>query len=137
MKAILDTNIVLDVLLDRRPFAKAAVEIFALAEQSRINGMLCATTITTMHYLLRTAFSKQEARQLTSKLLGLFDIAAVNRHVIERTLGSPIRDFEDAVLSEAGQLAGADCIITRNPRDFHRCPLRIFDPDEFLAISRI
>ncbi len=136
MKAILDTNIVLDVLLDRRPFAKAAAEIFALTEQSQIGGMLCATTITTMHYLLRTAFSKQEARQLISKLLSLFEIAAVNRHVIERALSNPMRDFEDAVLSEAGQLAGADCIITRNPKDFRRSPLRVFDPAEFLAISR-
>ncbi len=135
MKVIIDTNVVLDVLLDRRPFAKAAAEIFALAEQSRIDGALCATTITTIHYLLTAAFSRQEARELLSKLLGLFDVAPVNRHVIERALVSGIRDFEDAVLSAAGQSAGADCIITRNPKDFRGCPLTVFDPAEFLAVS--
>lgn len=136
MKAILDTNIVLDVLLERRPFVEPAAKMFGLAEHNQFNGMLCATTVTTVHYLLSQAFPREEARQVLSKLLSLFDVAAVNRHVIERALDSGIRDFEDAVLSEAGQLAGAECIITRNARDFRKSPLRILDPAEFLANFR-
>lgn len=132
MKVILDTNVVLDVLFDRRPFAEAAAGIFSLAERSRINGMLCAATITTVHYLLGRVFSREEARQLLSKLLSLSDIAAVNRHVVERDLGSTIRDFEDAVLSEAECLAGAEYVLTRNARGFMNSPLRVFDPAEFL-----
>lgn len=133
MKAILDTNIVLDVLLNRRPFAEPAAAVFGLAEQSRFSGMLCATTVTTVHYLLSQTFANGEARQLLSKLLSLFGIAAVNRHVIERALRSGIDDFEAAVLSEAAVLAGAECIITRNARDFRKSPLKILDAAEFLA----
>lgn len=133
MKVILDTNIVLDVLLGRRPFAEPAAEIFGLAEQSQIGGMLCATTITTIDHLLGQALPEKDARQTLWKLLSLFEVAAVNRLVIERALRSRIRDFEDAVLDEAGQLAGAECIITRNARDFLRSPLKILDPREFLA----
>jgi predicted nucleic acid-binding protein len=134
LKAVLDTNIVLDVLLDRHPFSGPAAKIFGWAERSEFSGLLCATTVTTVHYLLSQAFSSRETRQLLSKLLSLFGVAAVNRHVIERALSSSIRDFKDAVLSEAGELAGAECIITRNARDFRKSPLRILDPAEFLAI---
>ena len=133
MKVILDTNIVLDVLLERRPFAAPAAKIFSLAERSEVSGMLCATTITTIDTLLSQALPKEDARQTLWKLLSLFEVAAVNRLVIERALHSKIPDFEDAVLDEAGQLAGAACIITRNAKDFHHSPLQVLDATEFLS----
>jgi hypothetical protein len=57
----------------------------------------------------------------------------VNRPVIERALRSKIRDFEDAVLDEAGQMAGVDSVVTRNTKDFAGSTLNVFDPNEFLA----
>lgn len=57
----------------------------------------------------------------------------MNRPVIERALGSKIHDFEDAVLDEAGQMAGVDSIVTRNTKDFAGSALKVFDPEEFLA----
>ena len=81
MKVILDTNIVLDVLLDRKPFAGPAAQIFSLAERSKIRGMLCATTITTIDYLLSQALPGKDARQTLRNLLSLFEVAAVDRFV--------------------------------------------------------
>ena len=63
MKVILDTNVVLDVLLARQPFALAAAKIFALAEQSRIQAWVCATTVTTIDYLLLQSLSRKKARK--------------------------------------------------------------------------
>ncbi len=137
MKIILDTNIVLDVLLRRKPFAEPAAGIFSLAERSEIDGVLCATTITTIDYLLTQSLSRGDARQTLWKLLSLFGVAAVNRLVIERALRSRIRDFEDAVLDEAAQLAGASYIITRNRKDFSHSPLSVVDPAEFLSQFRV
>ena len=136
MKIVLDTNVVLDVLLERKPFSGPAARIFGLAEQSEITGILCATTVTTIDYLLNQSTSPAAARQILWNLLSLFEVAAVNRLVIERALRSAIRDFEDAIIDEAGQLAGADCIVTRNGQDFLRSPLRVLDPREFLAQFR-
>jgi hypothetical protein len=65
-----------------------------------IDGFLCATTITTTHYLLTQSLPTSKARDALRKLITLFEIAAVNRPVIERALGSKIIDFEDAVLEE-------------------------------------
>ena len=129
----MDTNIVLDVLLEREAFVTAAVDIFALAEQSRIDAFLCATTITTIDYLLTQCLPASTARNALRKLISLFAIATVNRPVIERALGSKIKDFEDAVLDEAGQMAGVDSIVTRNTKDFAGSALKVFEPSEFLA----
>ncbi len=133
MRAILDTNVVLDVLLAREPFARGAVAIFCLAEESRIDAFLCATTITTVDYLLTRSLPVSKARDALRKLIGLFEIATVNRPVIERALESKIHDFEDAVLDEAGQMAGVTAIVTRNTKDFAGSALKVFEPSEFLA----
>ena len=133
MKVIVDTNVILDVLLGREPFLKPAVDVFCLVEESRIDAFLCATTITTIDYLLLQALPASKARDALRKLISLFEIATVNRPVIERALGSKIQDFEDAVLHEAGQMAGADSVVTRNTKDFIGAALKIFEPNEFLA----
>ena len=133
MRVLVDTNVVLDVLLEREPFVQAAVNVFCLAEQSRIDAFLCATTITTIDYLLIQSLPASKARDALRKLITLFEIATVNRPVIERALGSKIHDFEDAVLDEAGQMAGVDSIITRDTKEFAGSALKVFEPLEFLA----
>jgi len=133
LRVIVDTNVVLDVLLERKPFVNAAVDVFCLAEESRIEAFLCATTITTLDYLLNQSLPTSKARNALRKLISLFEIATVNRSVIERALDSKIMDFEDAVLDEAGQMAGVYSIVTRNTKDFTGSTLKVFDPNEFLA----
>lgn len=134
MRVIVDTNVVLDVLLEREPFVKPAVEVFRLVEESRIDAFICATTVTTIDYLLVKSLKKTNARNALRRLISLFEIATVNRPVIERALVSKIQDFEDAVLNEAGQMAGADFVITRNTKNFAKSALKVCDPIEFLAL---
>ena len=133
MRVLVDTNVVLDVLLARRPFMMASAEVFGLVEQSRIEGLLCATTVTTIDYLLTQAMPRPAARQALQKILELFEIAPVNRAVLEEAMRSKIPDFEDAVLDQAGRLAGAEVIVTRNQPDFRLASLKILGPDELLA----
>lgn len=128
-----DTNVVLDVLLARQPFVNAASELFGMVEHAQISGLLCATTITTVDYLLMQAMHRPGAHHALRKLLELFEIAPVNRAVLEEALNSKVTDFEDAVLAQAGRLAGAEVIITRNQKDFRHSSLRILGPDEFLS----
>ena len=132
MRVIIDTNVVLDVLLARAPFVKSASRVFALVEQSKIEASLCATAVTTVHYLLTQSLSRDEGRRALRGLLELFEIAPVNRPVIEEALKSKIEDFEDAVVEQAGRLAGAEAIITRNTKDFRRSSIKALDPAELL-----
>lgn len=132
MRVIIDTNIVLDVLLARSPFVESASRVFALVERSKIEASLCATTVTTVHYLLTQSLSRSEGRRALRGLLTLFEIAPVNRPVIEEALRSKMEDFEDAVLEQAGRLAGAEAIVTRNTKDFRKSSVKALDPTELL-----
>jgi predicted nucleic acid-binding protein len=133
LRVIIDTNVVLDVLLARKPFVKPAANIFALVEQSIIDAFLCATTVTTVDYLMSQSLSAQSAHKALHRLLELFEIAPVNRSVIEEALQSKMIDFEDAVLAHSGSLVGADAIVTRNTKDFRRAPLKALEPGDLLA----
>jgi len=82
---------------------------------------------------MNTKLTLRMEEAVVRKLITLFEIATVNRPVIEHALGSKIHDFEDAVLDEAGQMAGVDSIITRDTKEFAGSALKVFEPLEFLA----
>jgi len=101
-------------------------------ERSEINGFLCATTITTIHYLLSKYLDKEKAIDSINSIMALFEVASVNRLVIENALKSKFTDFEDAVLHESARHAGAEYIITKNINDFKITKIPVFTPAEFL-----
>lgn len=133
MNVLLDTNIVLDIMLARKPHLAAAITLFNKIENGEISGHLCATTITTIHYLATTAVNKTYAAQNIKKLLMLFEIAPVNRIILDSALALKFTDYEDAVLHEAALHAGANAIITRDIKGFKKATLTIYSPNEFLA----
>jgi predicted nucleic acid-binding protein len=122
--------VVLDVLLDREPFAAPAVELLSRIELGEVEGSLCATTITTIHYLAAKTVGARRALLAIRNLMGMFEIAPVNRPVLAAALESSFADFEDAVAHEAARQVSADAIVTRNPRDFKKAALPIWSPDE-------
>ena len=134
MKIVLDTNIVLDVLLEREPFASLSINLFNAVEQQVIQGYLCATTITTIDYLLTKSIGKQSAKVSINQLLNLFAIAEVNDVILKAAINSDFSDFEDAVLYHSGVCAGVDGFVTRNSKDFKTASLLIYSPTELLSI---
>lgn len=133
MKVLIETNVVLDVLLDRQPHVADSADIFRRVEEGRVSGILCATTLTTLNYLLSQSLGRPDSRRVLARLMRLFEIAPVNRTVMEGALHSKMADFEDAVLDHAAQQVGADAIITRNPKGFIKAFCPVFDPRQFLA----
>jgi len=134
MKILVDTNVILDVLLDRQPFSGPASRLFALIENSVVEAFLSATTVTTVDYLLNQSLSRADARRALVRLLELFEVAPVNRSVIEEALQSRMTDFEDAVLAHAANLVGVAAVVTRNTKDFKFSPVKALDPIEILSI---
>lgn len=131
MKALFDTNVILDVLLDRAPFVEDAAGLLSRVEQSEMTGFVCATTITTISYLAEKALGARAASRHIASLLSLFEIAPVNRIVLEDAMQPGFSDFEDAVIHSSAVHAGAAYIITRNTSDFRNSALPVFDPAEF------
>lgn len=137
MIVLTDTDVVLDLLLDREPFSTQAAVLFGLIEQGKIQGLVAATTVTTIHYLAGRAKNKAMANQAIGWLLQLMDVAQVNRHILEAALESGFTDFEDSVVHEAGRAAGADCIVTRNLKDYKKAQIPVYSPTEFLKALEV
>ena len=120
MIILFDTNVVLDLLLDRKPFVEHSQELFAMVESGKINGFLGATTVTTIEHLLQKSLSTKEANGIIRKLLKLFEIAPVNRLVLEEASDGKFTDFENAVLHAAAIHCGVQAIVTRDEKGFRR-----------------
>lgn len=133
MRVLFDTNVVLDVLLEREPHAHAAAQLLSLVDAGHLDGYLCATTVTTVHYLAAKALGAKRAAPLVATLLDVFAIAPVDREVVAGALDLGFADFEDAVIHEAAMLAEVSAIVTRNRNDFRGSKVSVFDPTEMLA----
>lgn len=134
MKLLFDTNVVLDVLLNRQPHSIIASRLMVHVEQRRLGGLLGATTVTTIHYLASKAVGPSQAKKHIQTLLGLFDVAPVDKEVLFDALSLNFTDYEDAVLHEAARHAAANGIVTRDQKGFSNGTLPIYLPEEVLKI---
>jgi predicted nucleic acid-binding protein len=129
-----DTNVLLDVLVARKPFYADSAAVWSLAEEGRIEGLVSAITFTNIFYVVRKQSDARNARWVLTKLRDAFAIVGCDARMISMALGSEIKDFEDAVQYYSAVHARADCLLSRNPGDFPRsgsCP--VLSPAEFLA----
>jgi len=137
LKVLFDTNVILDVLLNRKKFVETSANLVGLVESKKIDGYLCATTITTLDYLISKAVSRKQAKIEIRKLLALFEVAEVNAMVLELSMNSTFTDFEDAVQYYSGECQAIDCIVTRNTKDYKNTRLPVYDPQELWKIVEV
>lgn len=137
MRVLVDLNVVLDVLLNRAPHVESAEAFLARLERKEIVGILASTAVTTIFYLLAKSVGSASARLAVLDLLALFEIAPVDRLVLERAATSTFSDFEDSVLYEAGRAAGIDAIVTRNQPDFLDSAVPVMSPAEMNAVLEL
>jgi predicted nucleic acid-binding protein len=134
MNVLFDTNVILDVMLDRTPFSESASQLFSIVEQGHIKGYICATTVTTIHYLASKVLGNVNARHHIKNLIALFDITSVNRVVIEDALDAGFSDFEDSVIYQSARHTGISAIVTRDPKGFKSAGLPVYSPIEMLRL---
>ena len=134
MRVLLDANVVLDVLLAKQAHAIPAASLFDYVARRELDGLLCATTVTTLCYLAAKAVGAAKTWQHVHKLLGIFDVAPVTRVVFADALGAGFKNYEDGVLHEAARHARAKAIVTRNGKDFGTARLTLYEPAELLRL---
>jgi predicted nucleic acid-binding protein len=135
MKRLLfDTNVILDVLLDRQPHAEASAASWAAVENGSAEGLLAAHAATTIHYLIRKEKGNARAKRTVAAILRVFQVAPVDGPVIREALELPFSDFEDAVTAAAARVAGCDYIVTRDPKGFRESSLRALTPEAILPL---
>jgi len=133
-RILIDTNVVLDVLLDRQPYAEASAAVWRAVETGVTQGMLAAHAVTTIHYLVRKELGTPKAIRIITKILTVFDVAAVDGSVVQVALQLPFSDFEDAVTAAAACSAGCDFIVSRDPKGFRGSPVRTLTPEAAVAL---
>lgn len=129
-----DANVVLDVLLRRRPFDEPAAELLSRAERGDIQGYICATVVTTIFYLARKAVGLAEARRQVRTILSILDVAPVTGAVLHDAAESDMSDFEDAVVAASARHVQVGAIATRNVRDFAKAPVSVYSPASLLVL---
>lgn len=136
MKILFDTNIILDLLLQREPFYKNAHTLISKVEAGQISGYLCATTITTIHYFVTKQQGKKSAMNTIASLLKLFEVANVTRSVLIDAIEADDYDYEDSVLYKSAYHAGASFIVTRDKKGFNKSDLPALSPEELLDLLK-
>ena len=136
-RVLLDTNVLIDFLLDRAPFADAAAGLLSRADRGEIQALACANSFTTIYYLARKVAGSANAQQHVALLLTIVEVAPVNRATLEGAIKREARDFEDAVVMESARQANADLIATRDEKDFANSPVPAQSPRSLLGVLAI
>jgi predicted nucleic acid-binding protein len=130
---LIDLNILLDVLQKREPFYETSASLLAAVETGRVKGVVAAHSITTLFYLIKKDRFAPEARATITNLLQFIKISPVDQSTIEQALNLDYGDYEDAVQMISGVQCKADCLITRNVKDYQPALLSVLQPVEFLG----
>jgi predicted nucleic acid-binding protein len=132
-KIFVDTNILVDLIADRRPFSKFAVEIFSKAEDKKIKLFTSSHSIATTYYLLKKYVDEKELREVVLNILDYVHVIAIDLDIIKKGLKSKHKDFEDALqIISAYSVEKIDCIVTRNIKDFKDSEILVLTPDELI-----
>jgi predicted nucleic acid-binding protein len=131
IRVFLDTNILVDLIADRKPFSKHAIEIFKYAEELKVQLFTSSHSIATTHYLLKKYVDEKELRAILTNLLEFLDVIPGDLDVLKKGLRSNHKDFEDAIqILCASSIAGINFIVTRNTKDFKTSEIVVLTPDE-------
>jgi len=134
-RVFLDTNVIIDFLADRKPFAGAAAGIFSHAELGNITIFISAVSYNNIYYILRQSVSHVQALRLLDELTQLCEIVEVSGNTIRSALKSGFKDFEDAIQYHcAVSVDRIDAIVTRDTKDFKKSSLPVMNPNEALTL---
>lgn len=136
-RVLLDVNVLLDVMLDRRPHAETAAAVWAAVEEGYAEGYISAHAVTTLHYLNARSVGERMAAETTEAILSVFEVADVDDGVLREAAALRWPDFEDAVTAASARRADCDAIVTSTSRDFKRSPVRVLAPAEAAAWLRV
>ena len=133
-KVFVDTNIIVDLIGDRKPFSKFAIEIFTLAESKSLTLFTSSHSIATTYYLTKAVMNDKSLREVILSLLDYVTVIPVTEDIIAKSFRSNYQDVEDAIqIYCASAVAKMDCIVTRNTKDFKNSEIRVLAPDQFLG----
>jgi predicted nucleic acid-binding protein len=133
MRALIDTDVVLDLLLKRQPFYSDALLLWQAADQGRFERYVSAITPIKAFYVARKSMGGAAARAVVAQLLGVVRVCTIDDGVLTVANILSMSDYEDAVQVASALASGLDAIVTRNLSDYAAAPIPVFSPAQFLG----
>ena len=132
MRVLVDTNVVLDYLLEREPYTESARKIVLGCKQKKLTGCIAAHTVSNMFFILRKTYSVEDRRTILKDICKLFDVEGIDRlKIIQALDNSDFKDFEDCLQMQCAKSFRADYILTRNLADYRDSEIACISPEEF------
>ena len=131
-KVLIDTNIILDIALQRQPFFEEASQIFAKIDKGEINGFITASSVTDIYYITRKSCGREKTMAFIRELTDIFEVLSVTKENIIDALDTEFKDFEDAIQYCIADMNKIDIIVTRNKSDFEHSTIDVVTPNELL-----
>ncbi|MEE3334053.1 MAG: PIN domain-containing protein [Ruminococcus sp.] len=137
MRVLIDTNVLLDYIANRAPYADAAEQIIILCKDNKIEGGIAAHSMMNIFYILRKNMSVSERKDILFYLSQITEIIGIDKQKILNSIGNDdFSDFEDCLQAECAKSFSANWIVTRNIKDFESSVIKAITPDEFLKILK-
>ena len=130
---LLDTDVLIDVALDRRPYANFASELLDRIEHGAESACIAWHSVSNLYYIVAPARGGASTRDFIVELTRFVGVAITDTETLRYAAALPMADFEDAMQVAAARACGARHIVTRNVRDYERSPIRAVDPQEALS----
>lgn len=134
MRVLVDTNVLLDVLAERKAFYGPAMSVWTLAESGRLDAHVAAISFSNCYYVVSKYAGRRKAESAIRLLRDVFTPVDLTAQILNQAIDSGLADFEGAIQFHSAMHARAECIVTRNPDHFPTAPLSVLSPAEFLAV---
>lgn len=134
-RILIDTNVLLDYLLEREPFLEDAKKVILSCIDGKAKGCIAAHSIPNMFFILRKDYSAKERREVLLNLCKIFDVEGIDKaKLISGLANEDFSDFEDCLQMECAKTYEADYIVTRNTSDYAISEVKAITPKEYLEM---
>ncbi|GBE05038.1 MAG TPA: PIN domain-containing protein [Nitrospirae bacterium] len=134
MKILIDTNVILDVLTERKPFHLDSARVWTLVSENMLQGYISAISVNNLYYIINKLKDMKSAETFTDQILEDFEIISLTKDILTQARRVAKKDFEDLIQYFSAIHAGCEYIITRNKKDYPRIGIKILTPAEFLKV---
>lgn len=132
---LIDTDVLVDVALDRHPFSEASSGVLDLVELGYERGCIAWHSVSNLYYLVTSRHKGFSTRDFIVDLTHIVDVATTDAEGVRYAASLPMNDFEDALQVAAARACGATMIVTRNLKDYKHSPIPAVTPAD--AVSKL
>ena len=138
MHLFLDTNILIDITANRKPFSKWAIKIFKDSKNGKWRLTTSSISILTTYYIIERQIGSTQAKRILKILLSRLDVQDISKIELLTGLATKFKDYEDSVQHECAKLCkDVNYIITRNKKDFKSSIIEVLSPEELYYDSKM